>query len=68
MNKLLGALRHLTNILSMMFLVFLVLDRYNPMMNFVNNNISCVLLAILCVSCMAGNIITLIKGEKIHEA
>lgn len=42
-------LRHLTVVLSMMFLVFLVLDQFNPMMNFVDNGISHGLLAALCI-------------------
>ena len=40
---------HLTVILALMFLVFLVLDQFNPMMNFVNNGISRILLALLCI-------------------
>ena len=50
MNKIRMLLGHLTVILALMFLVFLVLDQFNPMMNFVDNNISRWLLALLCVS------------------
>lgn len=50
MNKIYALLRHTTVILSLMFLVFLVLDQFNPMMNFIDNNISRWLLAGLCVS------------------
>ena len=50
MNKIYALLRHTTVILSLMFLVFLVLDQFNPMMNFIDNNISRWLLAALCVS------------------
>ena len=53
MNKVLNLLTHLTVILAMMFAVFLVLDQFNPMMNFVDNGISRVLLALLCV----GNLV-----------
>ena len=42
--------RHATSVLCMMFAVFLILDQFNPMMNFVDNDISRILLAILCVS------------------
>ncbi|MBQ9325955.1 MAG: hypothetical protein IJ246_09295 [Clostridia bacterium] len=49
MNKGIYALHHAIVILSLMFLVFLVLDQFNPLMNFVNNGISQTLLAILCV-------------------
>lgn len=50
MIKLHALLSHLTVILALMFLVFLVLDQFNPMMNFIDNSISRWLLAALCVS------------------
>ena len=50
MNKLKALLSHLTVILALMFLVFLVLDQFNPMMNFIDNDISRWLLAALCAS------------------
>ena len=50
MNKIYALLRHSTVILSLMFLLFLVLDQFNPMMNFVDNGISRWLLAALCLS------------------
>lgn len=48
---------HAAIILAAMFLLFLVLDTYNPMMNFVDNAISRPLLGIMCcltvlVSCL----------------
>ena len=48
MNKARVVFSHLTIILSLMFAVFLVLDRFNPMMNFVQNGISRWLLGTLC--------------------
>ena len=50
MSKIRAILRHTTVILAIMFLVFLVLDQFNPMMNFIDNDISRWLLAALCVS------------------
>lgn len=50
MTKLLAIFRHTTVILSFMFLVFLVLDQFNPMMNFIDNAVSRWLLAGLCLS------------------
>lgn len=50
MNKMLALISHLTVILSLMFAVFLILDQFNPMMNFVDNGISRWLLAALCLS------------------
>ena len=53
MIKIRNLLRHLTVILALMFIVFLILDQFNPMMNFVDNGISRWMLAALCV-CGAG--------------
>ena len=50
MNKLYALMGHLTMIFALVFLVFLVLDQFNPLMNFIDNAISRVLLAALCVS------------------
>ncbi len=50
MSKAQRILRHTTVILSWMFLVFLVLDQFNPMMNFIDNAISRWLLCALCLS------------------
>ena len=57
MNKARFLLSHLTVILSLMFVVFLVLDQFNPMMNFVNNDISRWLLALLCASGTAQSVL-----------
>lgn len=48
MRKTRDFLSHVTLILSAMFIVFLVLDQFNPMMNFVDNGISRWLLGTLC--------------------
>ena len=56
MCKLHGFLRHTTVILALMFIVFLILDQFNPMMNFIDNNISRWLLAALCASGIAQSI------------
>ena len=50
MTKLRAILRHITVILALMFLVFLVLDQFNPMMNFIDNDVSRWLLFALCLS------------------
>ncbi len=49
MNKAKALLAHGTVILALVFLVFLVLDQFNPLMNFVDNDISHCLLAALCL-------------------
>lgn len=64
MSKVHSAFAHLTVILSVMFAVFLILDQFNPMMNFVDNGISRWLLAALCVSGTAQSLLTWKKGDK----
>ena len=49
-NLLRSILRHLTLILAMTFLVFRVLDWYNPLMAFSTNPMSSVLLLIFSIS------------------
>ena len=67
MSKMYGLFSHLTVILGFMFIVFLVLDQFNPMMNFVDNGISRWLLAALCASGVTQSILCWMKGEKNHE-
>ena len=57
MNKMRKLLGHTTVILGIMFLVFLILDQFNPLMNFVDNGISRWLLALLCLSGMGQSIL-----------
>lgn len=65
MSKLRAILRHTTVILSLMFVVFLVLDQFNPMMNFIDNDNSRILLALLCVSGIAQSVLSwAIEGKE----
>ncbi len=57
MNKLQKLLSHLIVILSLVFLVFLILDQFNPLMNFVNHAISHWLLALLCLCGVSESIL-----------
>ena len=58
MIKLYHLIRHLTVILALMFLVFLILDQFNPMMNFIDNGISRWLLAALCASGITQSVLS----------
>ena len=64
MNKAHALFSHLTVILSLMFAVFLVLDQFNPMMNFIDNGISRWLLAGLCVSGCAQSVLAWVLEDK----
>ena len=56
MSKAIKWMNHVTAILGMMFLVFLVLDQFNPLMNFTDNRSSRWLLATLCLAAIARSI------------
>ena len=58
MNKAVAVLTHLTVILSFMFVVFLILDQFNPMMNFVDNGVSRWLLCALCLGCILRGVLS----------
>ena len=64
MKKVYTLLSHLCVILGLMFLVFLILDQFNPMMNFVDNGISRWLLALMCVCGISRSILGWMTEEK----
>ena len=59
---------HLTAILGMVFLVFLVLDQFNPMMNFIDNSISRILLAVLCLCGIIRGVMPETEGIRPEKA
>ncbi len=50
MRRLHDLAAHVTTVLGIMFIVFMILDQFNPMMNFVDNTVSRALLGLLCLS------------------
>ncbi|MCR4622973.1 MAG: hypothetical protein K5663_12920 [Clostridiales bacterium] len=68
MTKLDSLLSHLTAILSMMFLVFLILDQFNPLMNFVDNGISHWLLCALCFCAITRSVLCWTKWKRKNRA
>jgi len=63
MKVIIRILPHITIILSALFITFLILDQFNPMMNFVDNDISQVMLYVLCASAMANAILLVAKDR-----
>lgn len=61
MRRLQAVLPHACIVLSLMFLVFLVLDDYNPMMDFLTNPISKALLAALCAASIAVSVLLILN-------
>ena len=64
MSKARTITNHLTAILGMVFLVFLVLDQFNPMMNFIDNAISRWLLAAFCICGISRSILCWRNDER----
>ena len=67
MSRMAGLLDHLAVILGIMFLVFLVLDQFNPMMNFIDNSISRWLLAALCACGLVQSLLQWKEGGSNDE-
>ena len=64
MSKIIKAADHLAVILGIMFLVFLILDQFNPMMDFTDNTVSRWLLGALCVSGICGSVLYRETGNQ----
>lgn len=58
------ALPHIVLILSAMLLVLLIVNDYNPMMNFLDNPMTHVLLGALCLSAIVSSAINIYKNIK----
>lgn len=66
MKRLKAILPHVCIVTAMMFPVFLVLDSYNPMMNFIDNPLSHALLMLLCLSSILSSLFAL-KDSRDRE-
>ncbi len=64
MNWIKKVMPHMLFILSGIFITFLILDEYNPTMNFVNNNVSIKLLWIFCLLSLVNAILMMIDSRK----
>lgn len=67
MKTVLRMLPHLTLILSVLFIVFLILDQFNPTMNFVSNEISENMLWVLCVSAIVNTVVMIVRDRRADE-
>ena len=57
-------LPHVIIDLSLVFMVFLVLNKFNPMMGFLSNKYSQALLWVLCVCALAESILLIIFSRR----
>lgn len=64
MNLLKSILPHIIVILSGIFIVFLILNSYNPTMNFLTNPISLKLFWAFCILSIVNAIITIVQNRR----
>ncbi len=64
MNILRSILPHIIIILSGIFITLLILDNYNPTMNFINNSVSRKLFWFFCILSILDSIITIIIDRR----
>ena len=65
--KLRTLLTHATIVLSVVFLVFFIIDRVNPAMEFIGSDISDLLLCIFCLVALLSSILVAVKLYKKGE-
>ncbi len=61
-----SVLPHIVIILSGIFLVFLLLDSYNPTMNFTGNEVSMKLFQLYCILSLLNSIIIIAFNRRAH--
>lgn len=55
---------HIVIVLSGIFIVFLILDSYNPTMNFVDNPVSMKLFWVFCILTIVNSITGIVSNRK----
>ncbi len=64
MNIIKNILPHITIILAGIFIVFLILDNYNPTMNFMGNTISNKLFWVFCILSIVNSVLLVISNRR----
>ena len=64
MNIIRNIVPHIIIILAGIFIVFLILDNYNPTMNFICNTISIKLFWIFCILSIVNSVMIVISNRK----
>ena len=64
MKIIIKILPHITFALSAMFITFLILDNFNPVMEFVNNDISRTLLYVFCGTSLIESVYLIVTNVK----
>ena len=66
-EKILPIIAHLIFILSGMFIVFWILDKYNPLMGFISGNISMALLLVFAALAFLNSVLTIIYFHFVNK-
>ncbi len=61
MNRLISFLSHCSLILAIMLITLTVVDRFNPSMDFINNDISKLFILLLCICVVILALLVLIE-------
>ena len=64
MKMIRSVLAHVTLVLSGIFLVFRVLDGYNPTMDFIGNPVSKILFFVFCTFSIVNSVILIMSDRK----
>jgi hypothetical protein len=67
MKRLISILPHITIILSIMFITLWILDKFNPLMNFLDSKLSNLLLLILFISAILTSIVAVTLDRKLDK-
>ncbi len=67
MKKIRVLLPHILLILSGIFMTFLILDSYNPTMDFVGNDVSTGLFWVFCILTVVHSIITILSMRRSQD-
>lgn len=67
MKRIMRILPHITIILSAMFITLWILDKYNPLMNFLDSDLSNILLLILCAFSLVTAIVMVALERKLGK-
>lgn len=64
MKRLQSILSHICFILSLMLITLLVVDRFNPSMDFINNDLSKLMLLVLCVCAAVLSVLRIVHSHR----
>lgn len=67
MKRIIAVLPHVTIILSLMFITLWILDKFNPLMNFLDSKLSNLLLLVLFILAILTSILAVALDRKLDK-